>query len=374
MSKLLERIWYGPPSNWLKPLEAALALASHGYAWGMHRDQARKVSRARRLPRPVISVGNLTVGGTGKTPVIQFLADQGRELGYKAAILMRGYGAEGETVRRVKADVGGWKDFGDEAALLATQLPESPVWVGRDRFEVGEVAVQEDPSIDLFLLDDGFQHRQLHRDFDLVLVDAHRGLGNGALLPLGPLREPAPALGRADRIGVVYKVEGEGGWSPPDSVAAKCFRIDLGPVGWNELGSEEVHPLEDLPRDCAAYAVAAIGSPQSFEGTLESLGIRIEGRSYFRDHHPFTDEEVRKIEKDCTDRGLRAFTTAKDAVRLASLSLVWTEGRRPIIIQLGLKSGDGGILLKEILNSVLKRTSSDEIKISGGGRRHDFNH
>ena len=367
MQSLLNRIWYGSSPLWLKPLTPFLAAGSMGYRFGLNRDRHRKEGARKSLPRPVLSVGNLSVGGTGKTPVVRFLAEAAVSFGLKPAILSRGYGSKSRTPTRVEARAKDWRAFGDEAVLLSRQLPETPIWVGPDRYDSGCAALEEDASIDLFLLDDGFQHVQLGRDFDLVLVDGKRGLGNGKIIPWGPLREPQGALDRADCIGVIHKSGGESGWAPPSSIASKTLSLDLGPVGWNYLGEEEIRDLETLPRDHPAIAVTGIGSPDSFEDTLREVGLKVESRHDFGDHHEFTVGDLEPIFSGVGGTSGRIITTLKDAVRMEDLRLEWTESTRPIIIQISVKTGDGAIRLIEILKSFLNHREKTEIKVSGGG-------
>ena len=353
MQSLLNRIWYRNAPWWTQPLEIPLAFASLFYGWGVRRDQVRKISRVRRLPRPVLSVGNLTVGGTGKTPVVQFLAREALRTGRRPAILSRGYGIEVRDPLRVDPDQGDWRRYGDEPLMLARLSPDVAVWIGKDRFAAGMRALEEDPRIEFFLLDDGFQHRQLFRDLDLVLVDGRRGWGNGRLLPWGPLREPSSALSRADRIGWVMKDSHTPTEIRPPLEPGRSFRIDLGPVGWNWMGTPASFPLSDLPRNRPAHLVSGIGAPESFERTARECGMEVFRHSRFPDHHPFSQREMQNLQEQSRSEGTCLVTTEKDASRMVSLPMIWTEDSRPIIIQLGLKTGDGTDSLKEIVKIIV---------------------
>ena len=203
LSSRLQRSWYAfPPLPLPWPLRCLLALGASLYGAGLHRDQGRALQQRRELPAHVISVGNLVVGGTGKTPMCLWLARFLHSLGWKPAILSRGYRRQqGGTVRVPSTGESSPAvlAFGDEPVLLAHQAQPVPVWVGKDRWRAGALAIARDDA-NVLILDDGFQHLSLKRNLDLVLLDARTPLGNGAILPLGPLREPPEHLERADAI------------------------------------------------------------------------------------------------------------------------------------------------------------------------------
>ena len=167
------------------PYGAAVALRNHLYD--------RELLRTAKLPCPVVSVGNLTVGGTGKTPTVILLAALLKEHGHRPAVLSRGYGGHAKASVNVVSDGNrillGWREAGDEPVLIAGALPGVPVLTGPKRFLTGRAAVERFGA-DVLILDDAFQHRSLFRDIDIVLIDAARPFGNGFLLPRGPLREP----------------------------------------------------------------------------------------------------------------------------------------------------------------------------------------
>ncbi len=309
LSPLLAR-----PAALLYAAGTALYHAAYDHGW-------RSVER---LERPVLSVGNLEVGGTGKTPAVLALAQAARRAGLHPAVLTRGYGGSGASgLLREGAWVGGpGPDPGDEPLLLSRALPDMPVLVGARRAEGAREFLARGGRADLFLLDDGFQHRPLARDRDLVLLDARRPFGNGRLLPAGTLREPPPALCRADHLLLT-------GMRPGEPIAAAVLRaMDrfapsaprtrawVRPRGLAALGGAEASPpsLHGL----AVHGVAAIGRPERFRALLEEEGARVEGWSVFRDHHRFGLEEVRELEGAARGRGLALVTTGKDAVRLAA--------------------------------------------------------
>ncbi len=352
MPSLLERIWYRDAPGWTALFEPVLALASMGYAFGLRRDQAAKRTRMKTLPRPVLSVGNITVGGTGKTPVTRWLAQCCLEMGKVPCILTRGYGSTGIQPRKVDPRTATWREFGDEPVLLARALTAGAVYAGRDRWAAGELALKEERHIDLFILDDGFQHLQLARDVDVVLVDGERGFGNGHLLPWGPLREPVNALKRASAVGMVFRSVWKGDMR---ATVSPSFSLELGAMGWRFLGEQEVHPVETLPADAPAFLLSGIASPQGFERTIATTGLTQVGHATFRDHYSFTQRDVQRIRDLADQLGARVVTTAKDGIRLEEHISDWTKERLPIIIELGLKYGDGAEYLTGILKGLFSR-------------------
>ncbi len=352
MSSLLERIWYREAPGWTRLLEPGLALASICYAVGLKADQAGKRARAKSLPRSVLSVGNLTVGGTGKTPVTRWLAEKCLEMDKIPCILTRGYGSQGSVPRKVESETSSWREFGDEPVLLARSLTVGSVYAGRDRWAAGTLALQQESQIDLFILDDGFQHIELKRDVDIVLIDGERGFGNGHLLPHGPLREPVSALGRAQAVGRVFR---SARTSEATSDLPNGFDLELGVIGWRLLGEREIHPIDSLPPRSSVYLLSGIASPQAFERTIQSLGLTPAGHAIFRDHHPYTQEDVQRVQDLADQLGARVVTTAKDAIRLEEHISVWTKERLPVIIEVGLKHGDGTEYLTSILKGMFTR-------------------
>jgi len=201
----------GPPPGPVVRVGAALASRLYGLGAGLRRTlYARGVLRTKKLPAPVVSVGNLTVGGTGKTPVVACLARLWRDRGKRVAILSRGYGGGTQGVTCISDGQNIYKkppEVGEEPYWLARTLPGVVVYTGACRYAAG-LAAWEEFKPDLFLLDDGFQHFQLYRDLDLVLLDAAAPFGNGQLLPRGPLREPLTALAAA-RVFVLTRFDPE---------------------------------------------------------------------------------------------------------------------------------------------------------------------
>lgn len=247
----------------------------------------------RTLSVPVIVVGNVTVGGTGKTPLVIWLVERARSLGYRPGVVLRGYGGQTQGPAAVTAE----SDpaiVGDEAVLLA-QRTAAPVMMGRDRPAAGQALLKRE-EVDLIISDDGLQHYALGRDAEVVVIDAARGLGNGCCLPAGPLREPAT------RLNAVDAVIGNGG------------EVEHG-QGWFLLKPLALVPLRPAPPDTAppgdgatVHGVAGIGDPARFFLSLKALGYNVE-RHAFGDHHRYTASDL------AFGDGRAVIMTEKDAVK-----------------------------------------------------------
>lgn len=252
--------------------------------------------RAARAGIPVISVGNLRVGGAGKTPLTGWVVDRLIEMGRRPAVLHGGYGS-------------------DEPDLHRRWHPNVPVLVGRDRAAGARVAM--DAGRDVAVLDDGFQHRRLARDLDIVLLAAEQGADPIRLLPRGPWREPLTALRRAGAIVVTRKT------ATPDEADAlsalirarverRAVHAWIRPDGWSDLaGNQVATPTRQ------AIAVAAIAEPESFFATISSLGVPLADRIAFPDHHTYTNGDIERIVRAAAGRPV--LTTAKDGVKLGAL-------------------------------------------------------
>jgi tetraacyldisaccharide 4'-kinase len=250
---------------------------------------------ARRLAGPVISVGNLSVGGSGKTPFVLLLGGLLKERGVKFDILSRGYGRATRGVLFVDP-AGTSSDFGDEPLLLARRL-NVPVIVGEDRFAAGQWA-ENKFGPQLHLLDDGFQHRALARDFDIVLVTPDDA--RDELLPAGRLREPLSALSRADAIVLTSGAPAEG--FPLDGKLV--WRVRRGIVATN------------LPAKAVAFC--GIARPKNFFLQLRTAGVELLAEAVYRDHHRYTGQDIQDLLKVRQQSGAEAFvTTEKDAINLS---------------------------------------------------------
>lgn len=287
--------------------------------------------RRGRLPVPVVSIGNLSVGGTGKTPMTQWLVSHLQAENRRVAVLSRGHGGSSQSVRVVSDDAGNVllsaSDAGDEPHLLAATLPGTPVLVGKDRRESGRVALRRF-DLDVLVLDDGFQFWQLSRDLDIVLLDARRPFANGHALPRGLLREPKQNLRRA---GVVVATRA-GGLDAAARAAligevarlaprASVFFADHRAIGFvpaHDLAAPLVS-LEQF-RGRPVSAACAIARPDSFRLTLEQdAGAQVLGFTVWDDHHPLTQADAAKVLADAARAGAEAVVvTEKDAVKWAA--------------------------------------------------------
>ena len=304
MQKGLTQLWYGgsgagavlQPLAWL--YGAVTRARRRGYARGW--------LRSERVAKPVIVVGNLTVGGTGKTPLVIWLARELTERGFKVGIVSRGFGrrARDATPSTVDAD-SNWRDVGDEP-LLIRQRTGCPTVVATDRVAAARALVTHD--VDVIVADDGLQHLRLARDIEIVVIDGARGFGNGRLLPAGPLREAVQGIERADLV-VVNGAAAHASLArlPPPRAPLVAMHLLPGEVHRiDELGAP--FPLAQLAGR-RVHAVAGIGNPARFFRELRAHGLEVLEHA-FPDHHPFTKAELLYPADD-----LPILMTEKDAIR-----------------------------------------------------------
>jgi tetraacyldisaccharide 4'-kinase len=280
------------------------------------------IFKREKLSCAVISIGNITVGGTGKTPLVQSLAQFLVEKGKKPVILSRGYKGRGKQRIQVLSGRGDtlprWEETGDEPYLLAKKLMTVPVIVGKDRVYSGKYALRLF-SPDVLLLDDGFQHFRLKRDIDIVVIDAQNGFGNGHVLPRGPLREPLRGLGRADLIllnkvtdsGDCYRLERE---IRRRNATAPIFFSHYKAVGVSSLKEGEGYPPEFL-KGRKVMALSGIANPRYFHFLLIQLGAEIVSELSFPDHHHYAPQDLIPIKEKSLGSEL-IITTEKDGVKL----------------------------------------------------------
>ncbi|MGR3540499.1 MAG: tetraacyldisaccharide 4'-kinase [Hasllibacter sp.] len=282
----------GPLSALLTPLGALYAAAT-----------ARRVRRpGRRLPVPVICVGNLTAGGAGKTPVVIALIERLAGRGLRARVVSRGYGGRLEGPVRVDPARHAADEVGDEPLLLSAF---APVWVAKDRGAGAERAAADGAGA--VLLDDGFQSADPARDLQILVVDAEAGFGNGHVIPAGPLREPVAAgLARADLVVLI------------GPAAARARFLADRPFADLPVLEAELRPIE-TGMDWAGMRVlafAGIGRPAKFFATLRALGADVAGTVALGDHQPLTPALLERIARDADRLGAEPVCTEKDAVRL----------------------------------------------------------
>lgn len=332
-SKILHPDWArihgGESSTPLCLLLAPMSLI-YGFGAGLRTKFALRKKR-ERLPGFVVSIGNLTTGGTGKTPAVQWLAEWARKEGFRAAVLSRGYGGRrGKGVLVVsdgKTVFAGPDAAGDEPYLLAKYLRGIPVLTAKKRYRAGLLAYRK-YGCDFFILDDGFQHLSLQRDLDLVLIDAVKPFGNGRLLPWGPLREPISHLARADAFIITRSREGEIDKRVPDLFPTRfphkpLFRSAHQPKIVVFPHSGQIFYPEFI-KDKRVVAFAGIARPGVFEETLRELGSDVLLFKRFRDHHNFSKQDLSGLigQKEALGADF-LITTEKDWVRAEKfLSLI----------------------------------------------------
>jgi tetraacyldisaccharide 4'-kinase len=286
------------------------------------------------LSTPVLSVGNLTVGGTGKTPVTAFLAEYMTGQGLRPVIVSRGYGgrsagtADRNAVKVVSDGQSVLLDpfsAGDEPYLLAMKLPGVPVLCHPDRYMAGRWAERHFQP-DIILLDDGFQHMKLHRDYDLVLMDALSPMGNGRVLPAGPLREPPTALRRATAVLLTRCRDSESGdharlWLERIAPELPVHTSEFKPAGLCPANGSPAAGLHEFSGK-RVVAFCGLAHPGQFFRMLADAGLNVGQCLAFDDHQSYGDAEHRRITAACEDIGaVAALTTRKDLVKIQSTPL-----------------------------------------------------
>lgn len=273
---------------------------------------------AKRLPVPVICVGNLTVGGTGKTPAVAWLCRELAALGRKPLVASRGYGARaaGEN---------------EESRLLAEELPDVPHVQGADRFSAARAGLRTHQA-DCVVLDDGFQRRQLARDLDIVLVDCLDPFGGEHLFPRGRLREPIAAISRAGAVILTRSdaVTAEAADRIASAIASRtdaCLaRAVHRPVSLADLSGGDARPAEAV-RGARVHLAMAVGNPRAFRRTAEDLGARVSGETLFPDHHRYTEGDLAGIRRAAAGSSAdMILVTRKDAVKIRDLAVGGADG------------------------------------------------
>ncbi len=317
------------------------------------------ILKKKSLPGMVVSVGNLTAGGTGKTPAVAALAKWALSQKIKVCIISRGYGGQYRSPVLVVSDgrqiLSDSRLAGDEPILLAEKVPGSPVVLSRKRYLAGKYARERFGS-ELFIIDDGFQHMQLERDLNLVLMDGDQPFGNGHLLPRGPLREPLDQLARADVFILTrFRKDGANG----TTAFLKDNYPDIPVFCADHVPDRVVFPrLEqvDSPRvlnEKRVVAFAGIGNPQSFRDTLVSLGAKLVAFRGFKDHYAYQKEDIDRLLRLKTREAAQYIvTTEKDWARMGR---IWPDGSEIAVlcIQFSFLPGQEGVF--RIIENALRK-------------------
>jgi tetraacyldisaccharide 4'-kinase len=357
----LQEAWHGRASPVVRAGLSAAAAAYRAALTARSASYRIGLLSTRSLPVPVISIGNVTVGGSGKTPLAEVVVLALAEMGARPGVVSRGYGRRTRGVRIV-ADEGGLRlgvrDGGDEPVLLAERLPGVPIVVGESRYEAGAVAVGT-CGAGALVLDDGFQHRTLYKDLEIVVVSGKDPWGNGRLFPRGSLREPLSALKRAGLVVVT---------NPPSvGVISDIAHVLRRRGSAATVLSGVYHPTSlrrgDHVRPEAPQALrgrkvlmmAGLAAPGGFVATAESLGATIAGLAEFPDHHWYTPDDLARVAARVRETGAEAvLTTEKDWVRLREMP----PGDVPFwVLSVRLDMGADSVALGQVLGETLRRAA-----------------
>jgi len=339
--KKIEAIIYDNGVSPFFSFRSLLSMVSkvYGGAVKLRRNFYKKaVFRSKRLPCSIISIGNITVGGTGKTPMTIYVAKVVKQLGYNVAVISRGYKGKAEKIGGIVSDgkvlLMTPDNAGDEPYMMAKRLKDVPVIVGKNRFKAGRQAISKfDP--DVIVLDDGFQHLKLQRDLDLVLVDYRKLFGNGHLLPRGVMREPASALLNANAI-ILTRSDAVNKNEMSSSLKNLGFYERNKPVyrtfhhpfiynimnGEKKISEKNIKEISRQNSECIkgrpVFAFSGLADNHDFQQTVKSLSCNLSGFMEFPDHHPYSEKDLKDISaaakrsmSDCL------ITTEKDYVRMA---------------------------------------------------------
>jgi tetraacyldisaccharide 4'-kinase len=331
-----------------------LTLAEGPYrvgVWWRNRRYDTKPELTQRVGVPVVSVGNVTLGGSGKTPMVKWVARQLRAEGVRVGLVSRGYGST---------------DGGpnDEALELEQSLPDVPHVQNRDRVAAAQLAIEELAS-QVIVIDDGFQHRRLGRDLDIVLLDATEPFGYGHVFPRGALREPVSSLMRADVVCLTRSdlvsasdreaIRARAQKAAPAALWCESITRPTGLIGVGEAFEPE--PVEEL-RDARVAAFCGIGNPTAFRKLLESLGAEIASFTEFADHHAYTRADIERLEREASTANAELFVcTHKDLVKVG----VATIGELPLrALAIDAEITVGAEDLKQRLAEIASKAPADE--------------
>ena len=315
----------------------------------------KRLLTSDRLPVPVISVGALTAGGAGKTPVVRYLAHRLRDAGYRPAVLSRGYGRHSRATQSVRPGAP-WQEAGDEPAFLVSTLPDVPVIVGPSRTTAGRMAIEQ-YGADVLLLDDGFQHRSTARAVDIVVHDATIRIRPGSnpvrMLPAGPYREPLSSLGRAHALVLTRTDQARSAAVDPAHIKGEFPRLALIEAVYESAGLRRLGDGTALPVDWLAgrevLVLCAIANPASFVQTITDAGGRVTRVLAYRDHHPFTPHDLDRALSLAEESGAECIvTTEKDAVRIPQHAIV----NHLVVLDIALRLTSGEDALEGILSTL----------------------
>ena len=342
IKKKIESVIYNPDPISVSPVASMLYGMSliYGAAQKLRAGCYRqKILDSQKLPCRVISIGNMTVGGTGKTPMTIYLAQELKQAGYRVAIVSRGYKGGAERQGGIVSDGSSllmdsaWA--GDEPFMMACRLKDIPVIVGKNRFEAGRLAVSKFQP-DVIVLDDAFQHLQLKRDLDIVLLDHDQPFGNAHLMPRGILREPLSAMKRATAF-ILTRCRDDADDSARSSITTihstspetpvfkssavpYCYTLKAGalPPLQAAFNFFERHDVGDI-KNAKVFGFSGIARNDDFQDTVKTLGFNVTGFLEFSDHHRYTEADLKTILHTAGQTGARQLiTTEKDSVRLTA--------------------------------------------------------
>ena len=261
--------------------------------------------KARHFPVPIVVIGNITVGGTGKTPVIIALANALKNKGVSVGIISRGYGSQFSQYPQSVFPSSDPNLTGDEPLLIA-RATNVPLVIDADRIKAVQFLLEHYPETDIILSDDGLQHYRLSRDFEIVLVDGERGWGNGHLLPAGPLRESIMRINDADWV----LINGENS-SVNESIKIPSSEISIQPSTWLQLSTQKRFVIDKMPlhHKGLPVVITGIGNPNRFFKTLDAMGVKYQKKIVFDDHYAFKPEDFDSLENDTI------LMTTKDGVK-----------------------------------------------------------
>jgi tetraacyldisaccharide 4'-kinase len=356
--KFMRAVWWLPA----KLYELAVRLRVAAYE--------TEYCKTRRLGAKVISVGNITLGGTGKTPLVEYIARYLQEEGYSVAILTRGYARKVRKLRALNCEsklaarsAGGqaYREFGDEPVMLARALPEIPILINADRYEAGQWAERE-LGAEVLVLDDGYQHLALARDLNILVLDATDPFGGFEMVPFGRLREPLYAIRRADAViitradrpfdqgqalAIIKQIKEAYGEKMPPVMYVCCSILQM-----RHLQTGAIYDIDQFA-GWNAFVMCGIGNPQAFLEDVIQAGMNIAGERFFADHHAFTQKELDQVSCAAQSAGADMIvTTEKDAVRLEGLDC----GEVPIYAaRLKIQSEDEIRLKSLLLRALVKK-------------------